>query len=117
MRKTAVLAICIFAVGLIVGGGVVEIWHQFGERQEGHLFDKRVKCRDIAKAYERENTDGSFNRVLVDNVDYSPGEDTCLAAVDQFHGSLEDFQVVDLLSGVTNSLGWCDQENDCGGGK
>jgi hypothetical protein len=104
MTKTGLLAAiaCSFIVGLISGGGVVEMHYRSSAQQDRFLFENKLRCQALAKKYEDDNTSLAVSTVSsVSTVDYSPARHSCVAEVVRNMGSVSAYIVVDLGTNET----------------
>ena len=100
----------LFASGVLIGGSAVQISHHNGDAKM--LFARKQKCQTLAEAYTNGNFGLTINNgqqvgtiATVDNVDYSPGRNSCVAIIDVTSvgagNSMRMEEVVDILTKQT----------------
>lgn len=108
--RNAFKLILLFAFGVLIGGLTVEIAH----RKDGTkvLFARKQKCETLAEAYAETNFGLTLNKgrpfgttATVDNVDYSPGRNSCVAIINVTSigagKSMRMEEVIDVLTKQT----------------
>jgi hypothetical protein len=93
------------AFGIIIGLIAASVYWRETQQRGKFLFDQNVKCQQIAKQYQAENS------VAVLRVAYSPRRNSCIAEVTRppKNGGI-DLSVDDLLSGEQLFFGRCTVE-------
>lgn len=89
------------SLGIIIGLIAASLYWRGTQERSKFLFDQNVKCQQIAKQYQAENS------VAVLKVAYSPSRNSCVAEVTRPHQGGMDFTVEDLLSGEQLFFGRC----------
>jgi hypothetical protein len=130
-RRGWVIAAVMFFAGLAVGGGGVEIYNRRTANKSQQLFSQRIRCKQLADRYARQNPDEDVGTFFLQAVDYSTVSNSCIAYFKRLetvnatlqgrHGQYDYYtwQVVDLLTGNTiyeESCGDSDS-NSCWRGK
>jgi hypothetical protein len=98
MRRTLTVLLLGIAIGLIAAS----VYWRGAQQRNKFLFDQNVKCQQIGKQYEVENS------VAVLKVAYSTSRNSCVAEIARppKNGSV-DLTVDDLLSGEHLFWGRC----------
>ena len=114
---TAALA---FFVGLAVGAGGVQSYHQFREKRTAEVFSRRLRCSGLANQYARKESNDT-QWVGVQMVGYSAVSNSCVAYVhvwDRISSgyTVREWRVIDVLSGEVLYTAQCQEERDCGNG-
>jgi len=90
----------VFALGLICGGGGVELYHRSHDEQA--MFDQKMRCRALAEEYVKKRTDSGIGAALQRD-DYSPARNSCIAEeTDEIVGTgqiIWSFAIVDVVTG------------------
>ncbi len=116
-RKFTIMAL-IF--GIVLGAASTEGIHFYRQSYDSRIFQQRARCRAVADAYVKKNTDLSDSSltgssVILEKVDYSPARNSCVAELNSTYfapgGGLKFYSVQDLLSG--ESLFTVDCNKDC----
>jgi len=106
-RKITIVALI---AGIVLGAAATEGFNLYRRSNDSQSFQQRVRCKAVADAYVKENTDINDNSVTgrsatLDKVDYSPARNSCVAEVETATyfkgGALASESVQDLLSGET----------------
>ncbi len=112
-------------VSLCVGAGLDEVVHKTRDRDNAETFEQRLRCRSLADAYEKKESDAAAN-VFVDKVDFSRAKRSCIATVTRASGNAQGtvwfFQTLDLVTGDSLYSEWCSENNpdshySCGNGR
>ena len=101
-------SLIILSLGIIIGLIAASLYWRGTQQRSKFLFDQNVKCQQIAKQYQAENS------VAVLKVAYSPSRNSCVAEVSRPHQGGMDFTVEDLLSGEQLFFGRCTVEEFLG---
>jgi len=113
-RKITIMALI---AGIVLGAAATEGFNVYRQSQDSYrqsrdsqIFQQRARCKAVADAYVKENTDLRDDSVMgrsvtLEKVDYSPARNSCAAEVETntyFRGGgTENESVEDLLSGET----------------
>jgi len=89
MRRSLI----VFSLGIIIGLITASLYRRGTQQRSKFLFDQNVKCQQIAKQYQTENS------VAVLKVAYSPSRNSCVAEAAKPQRGGMDLTVEDLLSG------------------
>lgn len=92
-----------FALGGLVIGvliGFLLAREKVNPAKSQPLFDRRVRCQQIAQQLQREESK-EYDYLQYEDIAYSAKRDSCVASVLAIHGSLEIYVVEDLLSQTT----------------
>lgn len=121
-RRIWIAVALTFLIGLALGGGTVQIYHVVRANAAKEAFNQKVRCKELAEGYIRQQSNESTS-VSLQDVDYSATADSC---VGYFHVwedvgnrnkyNRREWQVVDLLTGKTLYDNECREETNCGGG-
>ena len=86
--------------GVVIGVIATSVYWHTRQEHSRFMFDHNLKCQQVAKQYEAENT--SPPRRVV-KVMYSSERDSCVAEVLNSSAGLDaDYTIEDLLSGETH---------------
>ncbi len=97
-------SLIVLSLGIIIGLVAASLyWHGTQQRSK-FLFDQNVRCQQIAKQYQAENS------VAVLKVAYSPSRNSCVAEAAKPQKGGMDLTVEDLLSGEQLFFGHCTVE-------
>jgi len=94
------------AAGLIIGGAVTFAYLSLQQREGKAAFEQKIRCDQIAKQYERDNSDQAGS-AEVDEVVFSRARNSCVGKV-IVSGNFQEYAVVDLLS---REHGWSEMCN------
>lgn len=113
--------VLLLILGAIIGGGGVESFHRVRDRQRHEIFEQRLRCKQLADAYAKSNSDDSTT-VFIERIDFSSRRNSCLAAVSTAHRNLWNYDVVDVITGETVHSGMCFEDQKyglqwCGNGR
>ncbi|MGA2904074.1 MAG: hypothetical protein ABSD98_09600 [Candidatus Korobacteraceae bacterium] len=99
-------------IGLVVGAVLTFVCISLQQRNGKDAFEQKVRCDEIAKQYERDNS-SQAGSAEVDEVVFSTARNSCVGKV-VVTGNFERYAVVDLLS---REEGWSEmcnsQTNEC----
>jgi hypothetical protein len=110
------VAVVLFLFGILAGGVGVEVGDRFSERRERNRFERRVECQRMAESYARRNSDNDHTYLAVEEVEYSPARNSCVASFSGMFFDSQVFQVVDVVSQHSIYSGSCDEKRNCGEG-
>jgi hypothetical protein len=110
-----------FFVGLTVGAGGVQTYQRFHERATAEAFSRRLHCNQLANQYAKKESNDTQS-ASVEIVGYTTVSNSCVAYLKVWEQassrySVQEWRVVDLLSGERLYTNWCREERDCGNGK
>jgi hypothetical protein len=110
MKSRVLLAALIgFVIGTAMGVAVSAIY----TRRSASLFGNRLRCRTIAEEYVSK----SLSSPLLDQVNYSPTRNSCVASMHSHYLGFWRDEVVDVVSNETIYTGECNYDGGkCGGG-
>jgi hypothetical protein len=119
-KRGWITAAWMFFVGLAVGAGGVLSHQRFYEKKTAEVFSRRLRCYELANQYARKESNATQS-VSVEMVGYRAVSNSCVA---YFHvweqissrSSVQEWQVMDLLSGERLYTDQCREDRDCGGG-
>jgi hypothetical protein len=116
-------------LGCLIGAGLVQTIHVANARKSAGVFGQRLKCKDLAENYQKENSD-EYRQIILIRVDFSPVRNSCVAAVEEISTAVsrqnryDHFKVIDLVSGQGLFRETCREGRDavgqsdyCGNGK
>ena len=94
-------------VGLSVGAALDEVRHRVRGRNSDEVFQRRMRCRDLAEGYSKKQVGDRVN--VLDRVDYSPSRNSCIAAISAMEGWAAGwhYETVDVITGETLFSGDC----------
>ena len=104
------ITIMALIAGIVLGATATEGFIVYRQSHDSQIFQERARCKAIADAYVKENTDLNDNSVTgrsvtLEKVDYSPGRNSCVAELNTTifapGAAYERYSVRDLLSGET----------------
>ena len=102
------ITIMALIAGIIFGAAATEGFNVYRKSHDSRIFHERARCKAIADAYVKENTDLNDNSVTgrsvtLEKVDYSPARNSCVAELNTTifapAAAYESYSVRDLLSG------------------
>ena len=127
MTRRVIVSTLAIIVSFALGGGSVEYLHQRSDQQSKQAFDQKLRCKVLADEYIRGVQSKDENRAAdLNQVDYSKSSNTCFASINvlKTYGastpaetSWMDYELVDLVSGKVDLIGFCNENRDCGDGK
>jgi hypothetical protein len=121
------LHFALIALGLCAGVAFDEAWHTVQPRANAEVFQQRLRCRTLADAYAKKNSD-DYSTLELERVDFSPTRQSCVASISRAmndgRGTIRsyDYETVDIMTGETLFSDSC-IENDakaatfCGNGR
>lgn len=110
-RKITTMA---FIAGIVLGAAATEGFNVYRQSHDSQIFQERLRCKAVADAYVKQSSTDennakprwAFSTVTLDNVDYSPARNSCVAELETVRlntynrgGVFEIGNVEDLLSG------------------
>jgi hypothetical protein len=99
------------AVGFVAGVLVVAVHFSSQQQHDANAaFEQKIRCDQLAKQYERDNTD-QFGSAEVDEVVFSPARNSCVAKV-VITSRFWQYAVVDLLSREQGWSAMCNSQSD-----
>ena len=116
-----IISAAVFFIGLTVGGGVVESYHQLHEKKTAEDFSRRLRCNEIANQYAKRQSSDTQS-VSVAMTGYSAASNSCVAYFQTWNHiaanyEVREWQVMDVLSGEMRNYETCTvQSGDCGHG-
>ncbi len=116
---TAVLALL---VGILIGAGSTEVVHAIRRRHQGPSFESRVRCRDLAEAYSKRESN-ELTTIFLHRSDFSRARESCVAAISSVDGPFWNYEVVDVLTGEALFSDQCSEKGTksdrmwCGNGR
>lgn len=100
------------AVGLVVGVVSTFAYLSLQQRDGKDAFEQRIRCDQIAKQYERDNSDQTGS-VEIDEVVFDRARNSCVGKVIAT-GNFWEYAVIDLLSRERVWSEMCNvQTNEC----
>lgn len=97
-------SLTILSLGISIGPIAASLYWREAQKHSKFLFDQNVKCQQIAKQYQAENS------VAVLKIAYSSSRNSCVAEVARPQKGSMDLTVDDLLSGDQLFFGHCTVE-------
>jgi hypothetical protein len=71
----------VFVVGMLVGGGTVELVHRSTDQRSKLTFARKLKCQILATAYVKNDA----NNDAIIAVDFSPSRNSCVVALTKLY--------------------------------
>src|SRR5437868_15496676 len=114
-------------LGLCAGVALDEAWHAFRDRADAEVFQHRLRCRTLADAYTKNNSD-EYTTLDLERIDFSPNRHSCVAAISRAMSDRRGnvwsygYETVDIITGETLFSGSCIENNAqastfCGNGR
>ena len=108
-------------LGLVVGILSASAYWRYRDLKTVGSFEQNLRCREIARSYEREHADRLTGAVAIDQVEFSPTRNSCIAKAVEISGSGRfetwNYKVIDILTNDSESAGECYMtRGECGGG-
>jgi hypothetical protein len=87
-------------VGILSGAFTSEALHMVRDKHRHEVFDERLRCKSLADAYIKANSD-EHSYLMLERVDFSPSRNSCIATSrgTNLQDGDERYFVVDVISG------------------
>lgn len=119
-RRDWTSAALMFFVGLAVGAGVVAGYRPLHQGRSGEVFSRRLRCSELANQYAKSESNDARS-VSAETVGYSEASNSCVAYFTILETvspqyDVQEWRVMDLLSGERLHSDNCRSDRDCGDG-
>jgi hypothetical protein len=109
--------------GLLIGAVAATAYLRLQQSNNQARFEAKITCRQIAQEYEKNRSrDGSA--IELQQVDYSPKRNSCIATLDSNDDLFQSANVVDVITGEVIWSDECVEQNTgsagsdwCGNGR